>query len=105
MRKIKEIHYNKKHKESIELEIIPFKSLNKILLNTKDHDPFLPHQLKFNVLMVITGGDSGKHNIDFKEYTYRNQSVILIAKNQIHNFFDIPSNNEGFVSYPWNSYK
>ncbi|MEN0049691.1 MAG: helix-turn-helix domain-containing protein [Bacteroidota bacterium] len=97
MQKIKEVSYKKKFRENLELEIIPLKSLKKVFKETKDHDPFQPHRLKFNALLVITKGKSGKHSIDFKDYAYESHSVILIAKDQIHHFIDIPSNNQGYL--------
>ncbi len=97
MGKVKEVKYNQKYKESLELEILSFKSLKKIINDAKDHNPFQPHRLKFNVLLVVTDGREGKHNIDFKEYTYERHSVILVAKDQVHNFIDIPNRNEGFI--------
>lgn len=94
---IPEIAFNRKDQQSPGIEIVSFESLRSILGNTSDHDPFKPHRLSFNILLVVTAGEEGEHNIDFKNHAYKERSVILISKDQTHSFIDIPNNNEGYL--------
>ncbi len=56
------------------------------LFNTdQDHNPFLPHRIKFYSILFILEGE-GYHYIDFKKYRYEKGSVIFISKEQVHAF-------------------
>ena len=96
MKKIPEITFNPKVVLPSSIEVVSFSLLGERLKNTTDHTPFQPHQLKFNLILLITNGPSGVHDIDFEEYTYSQSSIVLIAKEQIHAFRDLPYNNKGW---------
>lgn len=97
MKELPEVNFRKNFMASPEIEIITFRSLRTLLKTISNHNPFKPHQLKFNVLLVVTEGKKGFHDIDFKAHRIQERSVILIAKDQIHRFVDIPNSNEGYL--------
>lgn len=79
------------------IEVVTFKTLRSIFKGKLNHNPNLPHRLKFNAILFITNGEDGIHHIDFQNYTYSKRSVLLIAKEQIHSYIDLPSQNEGYL--------
>ncbi len=97
MKKIPEVYFKESIQNSLGIEIISFATLRDIFAHPLNHNPFQAHQLKFNVLLLVTEGGEGLHSIDFKEYTFSRQSVILISKDQINRFIDLPKNNEGYL--------
>ncbi len=94
MGKIPNIPFRKPNKDHIEFEIFPLQSLfnrNKTLSHSIDQ----PHRLEFFILLFITKGN-GKHRIDFKEYSFEENSLIFISKGQVH-AFDIQPEVDGFL--------
>ena len=94
---IPEVTYKSILDQQLELEIVSFDQLKKVLKKVTDHDPFKAHRLKFNVLLVVGRGGSGVHQIDFKGHSFQERSTILISKDQIQTFVDLPEDNEGFL--------
>ncbi|MEM6633794.1 MAG: helix-turn-helix domain-containing protein [Bacteroidota bacterium] len=94
---IPEIYFRKDYDSPLQLEVISFEDMQTLFSHPLGHDPFKPHQLKFNILIVITGGKPGIHSIDFKDHSYQDRCVMLISKDQIHSFVDLPYNNEGYL--------
>ncbi len=58
-------------------------------------DPSRPHRLKFNNLILITGG-TGTHFVDFHQYPVRAGDLIYVRRDQIH-AFDLRSKPQGKV--------
>ena len=57
-----------------------------VLQRFEEHDPKQLHLVKFFIFLFITDG-SGKHKVDFTNYTYKKGSLITIRKDQIHQFY------------------
>ncbi len=95
MKKLPELTYRDNIFSPLKIDVISFKYLRNIFKHPLNHNPFKPHRLKFNAIILITCGKEGKHNIDFKNYSYKKGSVIMISKEQIHSFIDIPKKNDG----------
>lgn len=71
-------------------------SIEKIAKNKEqyEHNPELPHQLKFYNLIFFTEG-KGRHFIDFDWYPVEQNSLIYLAKEQV-NAFEFSENLKGF---------
>ncbi|MFK7908849.1 MAG: helix-turn-helix domain-containing protein [Chitinophagales bacterium] len=83
-KEIPKIHFNKN--QSLGIEVMNFAQLrNKLLVQSKDHDPFSPHRLKFFLVLVITK-NTYSHFVDFKSYKLLKGSALFVAKNQVHHF-------------------
>jgi len=95
MEKLPEIKFKDKLISPIEIEIIPFDLLK--LEETLDHNPYKPHQIKFNAIFLITDGKEGIHNIDFENYAYTSGNIMLVSNEQIHCFVDLPQKTDGFI--------
>jgi len=96
MKSLPEIGFKKSQTNKYGIEVIYFDQLSK-LNPPNDHNPFAPHRLKFNALLIIGDGKGGNHNIDFKNYQFHKNTVLLVAKEQVHNFIDLPSSNIGML--------
>jgi len=94
MKSIPEINFNENQTNGYRIDIMSFAQLSKTEI-PKDHNPFMPHQLGFNAILIIGDGKGGKHSIDFKLLEFERNNVLLIAKEQIHNFIDLPKCNHG----------
>ena len=57
----------------------------------------IPHRLKFYAILFITEGN-GKHEIDFKLFSYKAKSILFIGKDQIH-AWEISANMNGFMIF------
>lgn len=44
---------------------------------------FIPHGIKFHAVIFVTKG-KGLHEIDFKDYGYKENDILFIGKDQIH---------------------
>lgn len=94
MRKdIPKIKFNAESETNFGFEIVPIEKIkqNKLLY---DHNPELPHQLKFYNLIFFTEGE-GKHFIDFNWYPIKKNNLLYLTKDQI-NAFDFSENLKGF---------
>lgn len=60
--------------------------LEELLNRDLNHDISKNHLVKFFILFFVLDG-KGKHNIDFKDYSYEPGTILLIRKNQIHKFY------------------
>ena len=76
-------------------EIMPLELLFKRMKNVKDHDPYAPHRVNFFMIMIISSGQ-GSHFIDFKNYRFKEKSILFIAKDQVHSFSQ-EENAKGFL--------
>ncbi len=83
-KEIPKIHFNKS--QSLGIEVMNFAQLrNKLLVQSKDHDPFSAHRLKFFLVLVVTK-NAYSHFVDFKSYKLLKGSALFVAKNQVHHF-------------------
>lgn len=90
---IPHIQFNAATTENFGFEIIP---IDKIAQNKGkyDHNPELPHQLKFYNLIFFTKG-KGRHFIDFNWFSVQENSLVYLTKEQV-NAFDFSGNLSGF---------
>jgi len=89
--KIKDRNDNKYGIKAVSLADISMQKL------PEHHNPFEPHRLKFNLIIIIQDGPEGIHNIDLQAYTYQKNTALFIAKDQIHHFIDLPHKNNGVL--------
>lgn len=87
------IHFNDSSAQNFGFEIVPIEKIAKEK-EKYNHDPELPHQIKFYNLIFFTSG-SGKHFIDFNWYPIQENSLIYLTKDQV-NAFDFSNNLNGF---------
>jgi len=92
-KEIPQIKFNPEDTENVGFEIVP---IEKIALYKEqiNHDAELPHQLKFYNFIYFTEG-TGKHFIDFKWYTIKQNTLVYLSKDQVH-AFDFSTNLKGF---------
>ncbi|WP_196893333.1 AraC family transcriptional regulator [Aureivirga marina] len=74
----------------MEFEIISFKDF----YNQPDIFRETPHIVNFYIILFITEG-SGKHEINFKTYSYQKNDVLFINKEQLHCWKEY-KNTKGF---------
>ena len=79
--------------QSFGFDIVPIQRIAKLKENS-DHNPELPHQLKFYNLIFFTEG-SGRHFIDFNWFPVQQNSLVYLTKEQI-NAFEFSDNLKGF---------
>jgi YesN/AraC family two-component response regulator len=86
------VQFNPEKNQSFGFEIVP---ITKIAQYRKqhDHNPELPHQLKFYNLIFFTAG-AGRHFIDFNWYPVQQNSLVYLAKDQL-NAFEFSEDLEG----------
>ncbi len=95
MKKLPEIKFEDGQINPRTIEVIPFEVLENKLKHPINHDPYQVHRIKFNAIFLISGGKDGTHVIDFEEYSYTAGDIILVSKEQIHAFADLPQANDG----------
>ncbi|WP_159086006.1 helix-turn-helix domain-containing protein [Flavobacterium faecale] len=80
---IQQIKFNNTRKES-QFDLTSFDRI----FSKKDLDHTLTdfQQIDFYMLIVVTGG-TGKHTVDFTDYTLEQGTILSIRKDQIHKFF------------------
>jgi AraC-like DNA-binding protein len=54
------------------------------------------HKINFYVILLITEG-SGKHSIEYKDYSYKKGTILTVRKNQTQHFYNTEA--EGFVIF------
>lgn len=80
---IPNIKFSHKLSNNSELQVIDLTELRKrkdALLN-----PEHPHRVKFFSIIYIESGH-GSHMVDFKDYAFKERSVIFVQREQIHSF-------------------
>lgn len=84
-RPIKEILFKQKTGSNIYFDLV---NLEDIIFKKKpsDHNQFTHHKLSFYVIIIVTN-ESGKHNINYTDYTYERGTVFTIRRNNIHKFY------------------
>ena len=85
-----------RHSKKLVLGIDIF-TLNQLFERGPDirHLMMLPHRLEFYVLIYITSG-KGSHIIDFQSYDVGQDTLIIVSRNQVHQF-DSRLNLEGYI--------
>ena len=96
-KKLPEIVFKDEQSNPTEIEITSFDLLKNKIELPSDHNPYKPHRLKFNAIFFILDGKDGIHNIDFETYAFTKRSIILVSKEQIHSFIDLPKEHDGFL--------
>ena len=94
MKNIPNISYQNKENAK-EFEAINLSNLFSRIFTDLNHNPALPHRIRFFALLIVTKG-SGSHKVDLKEYLLTEGSVLKIAKGQVHAFQNNPT-YEGFL--------
>ncbi|MEO1487359.1 MAG: AraC family transcriptional regulator [Bacteroidota bacterium] len=90
---IPHIQFNAPNTNNFGFEIVPIEKIAKGK-DAFDHDPELPHQLKFYNLIVFTEG-KGRHFIDFHWYPVQQNSIVYLTKDQV-NAFEFSDGLKGF---------
>tara|TARA_R110002049_G_scaffold299568_1_gene489859 strand:- start:2259 stop:3140 length:882 start_codon:yes stop_codon:yes gene_type:complete len=78
------ITYNPATTDNFGFEIVPIAEIAKSK-NEHEHNPELPHQLKFYTLIFFLQG-TGRHFIDFNWYPVQQNSLVYLTKDQINAF-------------------
>lgn len=90
---IPHIQFNASTNKNFGFEIIPIEKIAREK-DKYNHDPELPHQLKFYNLIFFTHG-TGRHFIDFNWLPVKKNSLVYLTKEQV-NAFDFSNNLKGF---------
>lgn len=90
---IPRIQFDASTAENFGFEIIPIEKIAR-QKEEYDHNPELPHQLKFYNLIFFTKG-TGRHFIDFNWYPIKANSLVYLTKEQI-NAFEFKDHLKGF---------
>ena len=90
---IPHIQFNASTNKNFGFEIIPIEKIAREK-DKYNHDPELPHQLKFYNLIFFTHG-TGRHFIDFNWLPVKENSLVYLTKEQV-NAFDFSNNLKGF---------
>ncbi|MBU2020080.1 MAG: helix-turn-helix domain-containing protein [Bacteroidetes bacterium] len=75
---------------SRDFEVLKLSTLFDRIPIIKDHNPNKPHRVTFFALLMVTSG-TGSHMLDLKEYDLEVNTVLKIAKGQIHAFQKKPT--------------
>ncbi|MBX2821200.1 MAG: helix-turn-helix domain-containing protein [Rhodothermaceae bacterium] len=69
------------------IEVLTLEEMYKRLISLEENDdsPFTPHRVNFFLIFVIVDGQ-GHHYIDFEKHTYKKESLLFVAKNQVQVF-------------------
>ena len=90
---IPHIKFNPSSAENFGFEILPIEKFAREK-EQYNHNPELPHQLKFYNLIFFTSG-FGRHFIDFNWFPVQENSLVYLTKEQV-NAFDFSKNLNGF---------
>lgn len=92
-KEIPSINFNPALNSNFGFEIVSIENISKSK-DQGEHNPELPHQLKFYNIIFFTGG-SGRHFIDFKWYPVQQNSLVYLTKEQV-NAFEFSESLAGF---------
>ena len=90
---IPHIVFNPATSDNVGFEIVTIEEIAKNR-NEHQHNPELPHQLKFYNLIFFTQG-SGRHFIDFKWFPVQKNSLVYLTKDQV-NAFEFSDDLKGY---------
>ena len=68
-----------------DIEILRLAEVFSRIEKNPNHNPMKPHRISFFALLIVTEGE-GKHEVDLKNYNIKKNSVLKIAKGQVHAF-------------------
>ncbi|MDC0584431.1 AraC family transcriptional regulator [Bacteroidales bacterium] len=85
MKKIPEIIYENYNPKTQGFELIKLSELFVKIKKPIDHNPHLPHKLSFNIILIITSGET-THLVDFNKHHLKAGDSLLISKGQMHAF-------------------
>ncbi len=91
-KELPEINFNNQDNPKSYFDIVKIEDL---LQKNLDHDISENHLVKFYIIFFVYEGQ-GYHTIDFKNYNYKEGTVLLVRKDQIHKFFRSP-NVKGYL--------
>jgi len=92
-KEIPKIAYNKDKK--LDIEVMTFAQLFSSLNQSKDHNPYAVHRIKFYLVLIVTK-NSYAHFVDFRSYQLTKGSALFIAENQVHYFTKELQEADGF---------
>lgn len=92
-KEIPHIQFNPSTAKTFGFEILPIEKIAREK-EQYNHNPELPHQLKFYNLIFFTSG-FGRHFIDFNWFPVQENSLVYLTKEQV-NAFDFSKNLNGF---------
>jgi len=81
---VKEIIFENKKTGNYFFDLVDLEEIMK--KNPKDHSQFDHHKISFFIIVFITH-QSGKHCINYKDYTFKKGTVFTLRKNSIHKFY------------------
>ena len=87
-----EIKFDNKENPKSHFDIV---KIEELLQRDENHDIGKNHLVKFYIIFFVYHGQ-GYHTIDFTYYNYKEATVLLIRKDQIHKFFRSP-NVKGYL--------
>ena len=90
---IPNIGFNHDKSAQAELEILPLSNLYE--RDIISHDPQMPHRVSFYMIIYIEQG-SGKHMVDFTQYSFVPNTLIFLQPDQVH-AFDFSKQPTGYV--------
>ncbi len=81
---MKKINFDNKQTGNDYFDMVNLEDI--IARKPKDHNQFDHHKISFYVIVIITQKE-GKHNINYKDYTYKKGTVFTLRKGNTHKFF------------------
>jgi len=80
---IRNITFHNKTNPKSHFEVV---QIEELLSRDLDHDIGKNHIVRFYIIFFVTEGE-GYHTIDFIDYEYKKGTILLVRKDQVHNFF------------------
>lgn len=80
----------------LNMEVKSFEELFPLLNQSKNHNAFAPHKIKFYLILIVTE-NTYTHFIDFKSYKMKKGSILFVAKNQVHYYSKELEQTKGFA--------
>lgn len=71
----------------LNMGVMTFEELFQAFREAESHDPFAPHKIKFNLILLVTK-NAYSHFIDFKSHELKEGSSLFVSRNQVHYFND-----------------
>lgn len=93
MKDLPHIKFKSGENEKYGFDIVPFERIARIEKGS-GFDPRLPHQPGFYQVILFTHG-KGKHYVDFNWYPVQENTLIYLAKDQVH-AFDFTDDLQGY---------
>lgn len=92
--KVPQVNFNNRKNADAQFEVVDLEELES-RATTLAHSPELPHRVSFFIVLYIEKG-SGNHMIDFAEYPFEDDTILLIQREQVHSY-DFSSHPKGKV--------